>query len=40
MQSKQVNLFHEHVLIKEPGATKEKNTMASRPTLLLRRRQR
>jgi ectoine hydroxylase-related dioxygenase (phytanoyl-CoA dioxygenase family) len=22
MQSKQVNLFHEHVLIKEPGATK------------------
>ena len=36
MISKKVNLFHEHVLIKEPGAEK-KNTLASRSILLLRR---
>ena len=36
MRSKKVNLFHEHILIKEPGA-KKKNTLASRSALLLRR---
>ena len=34
MQSKKVNLFHEHVLVKEIGS-KKRNSLASRPILLL-----